>query len=57
MPEIFFANGSELNEFLFDKCQQDSELLELIISKYTCSLSDNQLIELEDFLVNNFGDD
>jgi len=57
MTEMFFSNGSELNEFLFDKCQQDSELLELIISKYTCSLSDNQLIELEDFLVNNFGDD
>lgn len=57
MIDIRYCNGSELEEFLYEKCRRDSGLLEYIISQYVRILSDNQLIELEDFLVNNFGDD
>ena len=47
----------ELFEFLYDKCREDHDLLANIVDEYVDSLSDNKLIELEDFLVNNFGDD
>ena len=47
----------ELSEFLYDKCREDRDLLANILDEYVDSLSDNKLIELEDFLVNNFGDD
>jgi len=43
-------------EFLYDKCRQDPDLLATIIDEYLTSLSDSKLVELEDFLVNNFGD-
>jgi hypothetical protein len=55
--KIQSMNGSELEEFLYDACREHSDLLEYIISQYVCSLSDNKLIELEDFLTNNFWDD
>ena len=51
------TNTSELEEFLYDKCRQDPDLLSTIISEYVVSLSDSKLTELEDFLTNNFGDD
>lgn len=54
---MMFTNGSELEEFLYDKCREDPDLLATIINEYVTSLSDNKLIELEDFLTNNFGDD
>lgn len=57
MTDIRYCNGSEFEELLYEKCVQDSDLLEHIINQYVTSLDDNQLIELEDFLVNNFGDD
>ena len=57
MTNLCFSTGSELEEFLFKKCVQYPGLLELIINKYVTSLSDNKLIELEDFLNDNFGDD
>ena len=47
----------ELEEFLYDKCRQDPDLLATIISEYVVTLSDSKLDELQDFLVNNFGDD
>ena len=47
----------ELFEFLYDKCRENHDLLANIVDDYVDSLSDNKLIELEDFLVNNFGDD
>ena len=50
------TNRSELEDFLYEKCRQDPDLLATIVSDYVTSLSDNKLIELEDFLVNNFGD-
>ena len=57
MTDIRYSTGSELEEFLYDKCRQDPDLLATIISEYVSSLSDNKLIELEDFLVNNFGEE
>lgn len=51
------TNRTELEWFLIEKCQEDSDLLQQIISDYVWSLSQSKLDELEDFLVNNFGDD
>ena len=50
-------NLIELEQFLVEKCREDSDLLATIISDYVMSLSDSKLDELEDFLSNNFGDD
>ena len=44
-------------EFLYEKCRQDPDLLATIIDEYLTSLSDSKLDELEDFLVNNFGEE
>ena len=44
-------------ELLYEKCRQDPDLLATIIDEYLTSLSDSKLEELEDFMVNNFGDD
>ena len=44
-------------ELLYEKCRQDPDLLATIIDEYLTSLSDSKLTELEDFMVNNFGDD
>jgi hypothetical protein len=57
MTDLRYSTGEELEQFLYEKCREDSDLLATIISEYVCSLSDNKLIELEDFLSNNFGDD
>ena len=56
-PDFSYSTGEELEQFLYDKCKEDSDLLATVISDYLCSLSDSKLIELEDFLTNNFGDD
>jgi len=48
--------GTELFEFLYAKCREDHDLLAMIVDEYIVSLSDRKLIELEDFLTNNFGD-
>ena len=51
-------NGlTDLEFFLNEKCRQNPDLLETIISEYVWSLTPTKLAELEDFLVNNFGDD
>ena len=57
MTDLFYSTGSELEEFLYEKCRQDPDLLATIINEYVTSLSDNKLIEREDFLSNNFGDE
>jgi hypothetical protein len=54
---IQHSTGEELEQFLYEKCREDADLLATIISEYVSTLSDNKLIELEDFLSNNFGDD
>ena len=51
------TNASELEEFLYDKCRQDPDLLLQIVVEYIDSLDDTQLVYLQDFLVNTFGDD
>lgn len=56
MTDLRYATGSEIEKFLHDKCREDSDLLATIVNEYVASLSDNKLIELEDFLTNNFGD-
>lgn len=57
MTDLLYCTGDELEQFLYEKCRQDPDLLATIISEYVSSLSDNKLFELEDFLVNSFGDD
>ena len=56
MTDLRYSTGTELFEFLYAKCREDHDLLAMIVDKYIVSLSDNKLIELEDFLTNNFGD-
>jgi hypothetical protein len=51
------TDRTELFEFLYEKCRQDPDLLYTIITEYIIRLDDADLIELEDFLTNNFGDD
>ena len=46
----------QLFEFLYRECQKDPDLLAMVIDEYVVSLSDSKLDELEDFIVNNFGD-
>ena len=47
----------ELEEFLYEKCREDHDLLATIISEYVWNLTPIKRTELEDFLSNNFGDD
>jgi hypothetical protein len=49
--------NSEREEFLYESCRKDPDLLGTIITEYVTRLNDNELKELDDFLVNNFGDD
>jgi hypothetical protein len=46
-----------LFEFLYEKCQDDSDLLADVLDEYVSSMNEDELAHLEDFLVNNFGDD
>ena len=48
---------TELEFLLYEKCREDYDLLATIISEYVWNLSNDKLNELEDFMVNNFGDD
>jgi len=43
-------------EFLYSKCREDHDLLAMIVDEYLTALSAEKLIELEDFMTNNFGD-
>jgi len=45
-----------LFEFLYEKCRQDPDLLATILDEYLTGLSESKLVELQDFLTNNFGD-
>ena len=51
------TNLTELENLLYWKCREDADLLATIISEYVWNLSDSKLDELQDFLVNNFGED
>ena len=50
-------NRNELEWILMVKCSEDAGLRNTIISEYVWNLSLEKLTELEDFIVNNFGDD
>jgi hypothetical protein len=47
---------SDLQQFLFESCLKNEDLLGLIVSNYIDFLDDEGKNELEDLLVNNFGD-
>ena len=47
MTDFRYSTGEELEEFLYEKCREDPDLLATIINEYVCSLSDSKLIELE----------
>ena len=51
------TNRTEIEWFLKEKCREDADLFDTIISEYVWNLSNDKLTQLEDFLVNNFGDD
>jgi len=51
------TNRTELEFFLNEKCREDPDLLATIISEYVWNLSGDKLTELEDLIINNFGDD
>ena len=51
------TNITELEEFLHEKCMESPALLAVVIGEYIKSLNKSQITQLEDFLVNNFGDD
>jgi len=51
------TNISELLEFLYDSCKKDPDLLMVVLKDHLSLLDQDGLDEMEDFLVNNFGDD
>jgi hypothetical protein len=48
---------TQLFEFLYETCKKNNGVLEDTLRNYIDSLDEVELVELEDFLVNNFGDD
>ena len=47
----------QLHSTLFELCKENDDLLEQILDEYVSSLNIDELNHLEDFIVNNFGDD
>ena len=56
-PEKAQELTRDLLEIVTQKSSQSYSLLEVIIDQYLYSLSDNEVEELEDILVNEFGYD
>ena len=48
---------TEMIDLLEELVSKDRDLLETIIQEYVLNMSDQKFDELEDFIVNNFGDD
>jgi len=48
---------TQLFEFLYETCKKNDGVLVDTLHNYISSLDEVELVELEDFLVNNFGDD
>ena len=48
--------NSEREEFLYESCLKNPDLLATLITEYITRLSVTDLSELDDFLTNNFGD-
>jgi hypothetical protein len=54
--ELYYKK-TQIFELLYEKCQEDRDLLADTLDEFINSLSDEKLNELEDFIVNNYGDD
>ncbi len=50
------TDRTELEFFLKEKCREDADLFDTVISEYVWNMSDSKRDELVDFLVNNYGD-
>ena len=50
-------NANPMFEIVYENCRKDPDFLAMIVDEYLTNLSDSKLTELEDFVVNNFGDD
>jgi len=48
---------TEMIDLLEELVSKDRDLLETIIQEYVLNMSDQKFDELQDFIVNNFGDD
>ena len=57
MTDLRYSTGTELFEFLYETCKKNDGVLVDTLHNYISSLDEVELCELEDFLVNNFGDD
>ena len=53
---MIMTKKEQLLEFLYETCKDYDDLLYDTLDNYISSLDKVQLLELEDFLVNNFGD-
>lgn len=47
----------QLIEILQQECLKDHDLMFTVIDEYVSSMNEDELKTLEDFVVNNFGDD
>jgi hypothetical protein len=52
-----YRKKTQIFDLLYEKCQEDRGLLADTLDEFINSLSDEKLNELEDFIVNNYGDD
>jgi hypothetical protein len=50
------TDKEQLFEFLYGICQEDNDFLADTLRNYLDAVSEEGLTELEDLLVNNFGD-
>lgn len=48
---------TEMIDLLEELASKDRDLLETIIQEYVLNMSDSKFDELQDFIVNNFGND
>ena len=56
-PHHTMPDKTQLFDLLYKSCLEHSGLLESTLMDYIDALSEQKLLELEDFLVNNFGDE
>jgi hypothetical protein len=56
-PKTTMIDSVELHSTLVELCKENDDLLEQILDEYVSSLNIDELKHLEDFIVNNFGDD
>ena len=56
-PKVMMIDSVQLHSTLFELCKENDDLLEQILDEYVSSLNIDELNHLEDYIVNNFGDD